>query len=124
MAKKKATPPSTEAPADEPFEESLAKLEEIVESLEGGELGLADALARYEEGVRRLRRCHEQLEAAERRIELLSGIDADGNPVTEPFDDSATADAPATRAEKRTAKRPKSSPFEGGAAVDDPNRLF
>lgn len=116
MAKKKAKPKTAAAP----FEESLGELESIVADLEGGELGLADALARYEEGVKRLKQCHGQLEAAERRIELLSGVDADGNPVTTPFDDAATADdaSPGARSRKRTAR-----PVDG-SDVDDSTRLF
>lgn len=128
MPKKKAKPGPADVSSkdayDEAFEDSLAKLEGIVEDLEAGELGLADALASYEEGVARLRRCHAQLEAAERRIELLSGVDADGNPVTEPFDDSATADSPAARGEKRTAKRRPGSAGESGSGVDGGTRLF
>lgn len=122
---KKATPDATE-----PFEESLAELEAIVADLEGGDLGLSDALARYEEGVRRLKQCHAQLQAAERRIELLSGVDADGNPVTTPFDDSATADDRdgAARSKKRSAPPPKASqqggPAQGRAGVDGGSRLF
>lgn len=118
MAKKKAKPKS-ETP-DEPFEESLAQLETIVADLEGGELGLADALSRYEEGVGRLKHCHAQLASAERRIELLSGVDADGNPVTTPFDDSATADG--AGAGNRSAKR--SAPNPGDEGVDGSTRLF
>ncbi|MEO0531886.1 MAG: exodeoxyribonuclease VII small subunit [Planctomycetota bacterium] len=115
MAKKTA---KKKAEAPEPFEESLAKLEGIVADLEGGELGLADALARYEEGVGRLKQCHAQLESAERRIELLSGVDADGNPVTTPFDDSATADGKTSRSAKRSAAG------QGGEGVDDGSTLF
>lgn len=115
MAKKKVKT-KTEAP----FEESLAELESIVSDLEGGELGLSDALSRYEEGVRRLKLCHGQLESAERRIELLSGVDSEGNPVTAPFDDSPT-EGSASRSQKRSAKAPPSS---GGEGVDDPARLF
>ncbi len=75
----RAKPPS--------FEEALAGLEGIVRQLEEGELGLDQALARYEEGVKLLRRCHQLLEQAERRIELLSGVDAEGNPISTPFED-------------------------------------
>jgi exodeoxyribonuclease VII small subunit len=73
------------------FEQSLKRLEEIVHLLEEGELGLNEALARYEEGVTLLRQSYDLLQRAERRIELLSGVDAEGNPVTQPFDDTATA---------------------------------
>jgi hypothetical protein len=47
---------------------------------------LEEALLRYETGVKLLRQCHELLGKAERRIELLAGVDADGNPVMRPFE--------------------------------------
>ena len=78
---------SKEAAPDQPtFEEALKRLEEIVHLLEEGEIGLSEALARYEEGVKLLRQSYDLLERAERRIELLSGVDAEGNPNTQPFD--------------------------------------
>jgi exodeoxyribonuclease VII small subunit len=80
-----------EVPADSiSFEQSLARLEEIVHQLEEGNLGLEESLARYEEGVKLLRQAYDLLQKAERKIELLSGVDAGGNPVTEPVDDQAT----------------------------------
>src|SRR3954451_22134393 len=69
------------------FEESLLELEKIVAELESGKLGLSDALARYEEGIKHLKGCQQLLESAERKIELLSGVDAEGNPITTPFDE-------------------------------------
>ena len=48
---------------------------------------LSDALARYEEGVKHLKGCQQLLETAERKIELLSGVDAEGNPITKPFEE-------------------------------------
>ena len=74
--------------ANEPkFEQALSQLEAIVARLEDGSTGLADALTQYETGVGLLKQCYRQLERAERRIEQLSGVDAEGNAVTEPFDD-------------------------------------
>lgn len=72
------------------FEEATAELEKIVRDLEDGKLGLAEAMQRYEQGVGLLKRCYQLLESAERRIELLSGVDADGNPIVEPFADDST----------------------------------
>lgn len=74
------------------FEQALERLDEIVHSLEAGKIGLNESLERYEEGVKLLRQSYELLQRAERKIELLSGIDAEGNPVTQPFDDTATID--------------------------------
>ncbi len=92
------------------FEQALATLEQIVHDLEEGRLGLAESLARYEEGVKLLRQCHGLLEQAERRIELVTGADAAGNPVTAPFDDQATFagaadETPGSRRGKTTKKR-------------------
>ncbi len=54
------------------FEEALAELEKRVRALEAGDVPLEQALALYEEGVALARACHEQLEAAERRVAALS----------------------------------------------------
>ena len=67
------------------FETALAELERIVQQLESGSLGLEPSLARFEHGISLLRRCYETLETAEQRIEMLTGMDADGNPRTAPF---------------------------------------
>jgi exodeoxyribonuclease VII small subunit len=103
---------STDPPSDQPtFEQSLERLEQIVHSLEQGDIGLNEALERYEEGVKLLRQSYDLLQRAERKIELLSGVDADGNPITQPFDDSATFDPnePSKRRSRRrsTPNRPR-----------------
>jgi len=87
MGKKRT---ETEASSLPSFEQSLVRLEEIVHQLEEGNLPLEESLTRYEEGVKLLRQAYDLLQKAERKIELLSGIDAEGNPTTEPFDDKAT----------------------------------
>jgi exodeoxyribonuclease VII small subunit len=74
------------------FEDALKRLEAIVRLLEEGDVGLNEALQRYEEGVKLLRQSYELLQRAERQIELLSGVDAEGNPITQTFDDTATFD--------------------------------
>jgi exodeoxyribonuclease VII small subunit len=74
-------------PAEPTFEQALQRLQTIVQELDGGELGLDRALERYEEGVGLLRQCHDVLQKAERRIELLSGVDAEGRPVSTPLED-------------------------------------
>ena len=84
------------------FTEAIGRLEEIAQALEEGELELEQSLAAYEEGVKLLRHCHALLERAERRVELLSGVDSAGNPVLEPYDDAEAKTAP-TRSARRTA---------------------
>ena len=77
MAKKKVSKrKSKSVPQIQSFEESLAELEKIVSQLESGKLGLSDALSQYEAGDGYLKACHGQLAQAERRIELLCGVDA------------------------------------------------
>ena len=121
--KQQKNPPPT-------FEESLIELERIVGDLETGELGLGDALAAYEQGIGHLKLCHKLLEQAERRIELLSGVDADGNAIAEPFDEHVTDDlaqGASTRTRKRTAAAKPCPPLQDGRdvpSVDDPESLF
>jgi exodeoxyribonuclease VII small subunit len=71
------------------FEASLAALETIVHDLEDGQLGLGEALARYEQGVKHLKHCYQLLTAAEKKIELLTGVNDDGTFQAEPFDESS-----------------------------------
>ncbi|MHB1033697.1 MAG: exodeoxyribonuclease VII small subunit [Pirellulales bacterium] len=106
------------------FEQAMEKLEAIVRELEDGRIGLTEALARYEEGVKFLRQCFDFLQKAERRIEMLVGVDAEGNPRTEPFDDrdSLSLDEKSqSRGRRRSAK--KSAAEVGGEVVmpQDPN---
>ena len=72
------------------FEQALGQLERIVASLERGEPELTSALANYEEGVRLLKRCYGLLDQAEQSVALLTGVDTAGNPLSAPFDATAT----------------------------------
>jgi exodeoxyribonuclease VII small subunit len=54
------------------FEAALAELDMVVKQLEQGDLSLEQSLALYERGVELSRFCHARLEAAERRIEILT----------------------------------------------------
>jgi exodeoxyribonuclease VII small subunit len=53
------------------FETALEKLESIVESMESGEIPLAELLAKFEEGTRLLKVCEARLKDAELKIEQL-----------------------------------------------------
>jgi len=53
------------------FESALSKLEAIVESMESGEVALAELLAKFEEGNKLLRHCEARLKEAELKIEQL-----------------------------------------------------
>jgi exodeoxyribonuclease VII small subunit len=103
------------------FEENLEHLENIVVDLESGNLSLDEALARYEEGVKRLRGCHAALAQAERKIEILAGVRADGTVIAEPFDEAETSleEKQAARAQRRS-----SEPNESDSDIDESPRLF
>jgi len=53
------------------FEESLKKLEKIVDDLEKGDLSLDEALKKYQEGIELSRACSQRLESAKKKIEIL-----------------------------------------------------
>lgn len=55
------------------FEESVARLDEIVRLLENGKAPLSDSLALFEEGVALVRQCTDELDAAEKKIIELTG---------------------------------------------------
>ncbi len=57
--------------ADVSFEDSVEKLESIVEEMESDELPLDKLLVRYEEGAKLVKACEEQLQSAESRITQL-----------------------------------------------------
>jgi exodeoxyribonuclease VII small subunit len=100
-----------ESPSEElTFEQSLARLEEIVRDLEDAQLGLDDALARYEQGVRLIRECQARLQAAEQRILLVTGSE-DGQPVLQPFKHEASAAAKAPPPPRLRRKAPETDTF-------------
>lgn len=53
------------------FEAALSRLETVVESMESGEVPLADLLVKFEEGNRLLKVCEARLKEAELKIEQL-----------------------------------------------------
>ena len=76
MAKKKQPEPS--------FEDALKRLEEVLDSLEHGNLNLEESVKAFEEGAGLVRFCHGRLDDVERRVELLLK-DENGRFFTRPF---------------------------------------
>lgn len=69
------------------FEEALRRLEAIVEDLEGGQMALEEALARFEEGMRLRQECLQRLKEAETKIEhVLADSENVGAAEAEPED--------------------------------------
>jgi len=67
------------------FEQSLARLDEIVKSLEGGEAPLDESLGLFDEGIKLIKSCGKTLDEAEQKVvRLVKG--ADGEPTEEEFE--------------------------------------
>lgn len=129
MTAKKSTSSDPEnAPEQQPlsFEDALAEIEDVVRDLESGQLGLQQSLARYEAGVSYLKQCHKALRQAERRIELLMGVDEDGNAETAPFDEEAMSleEKRDSRSRRRSRNPAKSNPRPAEDDVDTQPGLF
>lgn len=82
----KAMEASSEPATAESFEASAERLGAIVKHLEGGDLPLEEALRLFEEGVKVARAAQARLEAAEKRVDELLGLDDNGQPRTRPFE--------------------------------------
>jgi exodeoxyribonuclease VII small subunit len=106
------------------FEQALEQLETIVRRLEDGQLPLAEALDQYEQGVRHLKTCHQMLERAERRIELVRTVDDRGDPITESFDETATCDAESMGTAGGRGRRKATRSAPAADNMDEPGRLF
>ena len=56
---------------EQSFEEALSQLEQIVSEIEGGEMSLADLMAKYSEGIKLSDVCMTSLKRAEETMDLL-----------------------------------------------------
>ncbi len=75
--------------AEVKFEETLKKLEKIVEDLEKGDLSLDEALKKYQEGIELSRLCAQRLETAKKKIDILVK-GKKGEFELKPFDETKT----------------------------------
>ena len=64
--------PSKKEASKQTFEQSLARLEKIVDTLEQGEAPLESAIQLYEEGIALSKECMETLLKAELKVKKLS----------------------------------------------------
>ncbi|MFC1498848.1 exodeoxyribonuclease VII small subunit [Verrucomicrobiota bacterium] len=79
------------------FEESLKRLEVIVNEMESGSLGLEDMITRFEEGQTLLDFCSKKLNEVERKIEIL--VKKGGRVTAEPFDEDQVSGSKKDEAE-------------------------
>ena len=68
----------------ENFEESMKKLESIVNELENGNLNLDESVEKFEEGMKIAKQCNNILENAEKKITIL--LEKNGDFEEKPFD--------------------------------------
>lgn len=54
------------------LEESFEKLQEIVDTMEDGELSLSDSFAKYKEGVTLVNQCNEMIDKVEKEVKLIN----------------------------------------------------
>lgn len=66
------------------FEESIKKLEEIVNELENGKLNLDESVKKFEDGMKVAKQCNSILENAEKKITIL--LEKDGDLKEEDFE--------------------------------------
>ncbi len=77
---------------DKTFEESYARLEEILEKINLGEVSLEDSITLYEEADSLINKCNKKIDAAEKKITTLMKnrekelvLNEDGAPVEAEF---------------------------------------
>ena len=68
------------------FEESMGRLEQIVRSLEQGNVPLEESLKLFQEGTQLVRSCSQLLDNAQLQIQKVLTA-SDGSPVMEDVDD-------------------------------------
>jgi exodeoxyribonuclease VII small subunit len=110
------------------FEKALADLEAVVDKLEKGGLNLNESLAHFEKGVKLARFLREELDKAEKKVEILLKDDK-GGARTEPFgmDEEETAKDTADDEEGEDddagEKKAKAKPGRGAKKKDDDTTL-
>ena len=70
------------------FENAMKRLEGIVEALERGDLGLDEALKKFQEGIKLSKFCSNKLDETESKVSILLK-DEEGNIGEEPFQDES-----------------------------------
>ncbi len=59
------------------FEESLARLDELVNALEKNEVPLDESIAMFQEGLELVKECENQLKSFEKKVEELTSDQSD-----------------------------------------------
>jgi exodeoxyribonuclease VII small subunit len=70
------------------FEEAMKRLDEIVEAMDSGKIGIEESIDRYEEAMQLASQCRRILDLCEQRIRRIQ-FDADGQPRVTEFEPPA-----------------------------------
>ena len=127
MAKKKSSESTSSKGESGPqvdFESALAEVENVVEMLEGGELGLSESLVQYERGIEKIKLCHQVLQQAEKRIAVLTSVDEDGTASVEPVDTGEGSETPASSGRSASGRKPARKTRGPVSDVDENEGLF
>lgn len=73
-------------PQNKTFEESMARLEQIVRAMERGDVALEESLKLFQEGTELVRSCQKLLDDAQLQVKKVMTA-PDGSPVEEDFQD-------------------------------------
>ena len=73
-------------PQNKTFEESMARLEQIVRAMERGDVALEESLKLFQEGTELVRSCQKLLDDAQLQVKKIMTA-PDGSPVEEDFHD-------------------------------------
>ena len=73
-------------PQNKTFEESMARLEQIVRAMERGDVALEESLKLFQEGTELVRSCQKLLDDAQLQVKKIMTA-PDGSPVEEAFQD-------------------------------------
>ena len=73
-------------PQNKTFEESMARLEQIVRAMERGDVALEESLKLFQEGAELVRGCQKLLDDAQLQVKKIMTA-PDGSPVEEDFQD-------------------------------------
>lgn len=68
------------------FEESMARLEQIVRAMERGDVALEESLKLFQEGTELVRSCQKLLDEAQMQVKMIMTA-PDGSPMEEDFRD-------------------------------------
>ncbi len=118
--------PATMSAANPPettFEQAMERLDEIVAAMESDRMPLDEMVDSYEEGMKLLQQCRQQIKTTRQRIESIS-LKADGKAELTNFDpDQVEAAEDKLRFAAPTRRRPTPTKPESSEA-DDEIRLF